>query len=221
MLVSGGLSHSVATWLYDYSFLIWSCTFLGISLASVIFVVVYSKLRKHKFRIKEMIIYFEYEQNQIIVTSEITVIALRANLCDIYNRYTWFPDEHSKVKCLTKGFAIKKLPQKDISYEYKVDFNRVLKKGEEITYKVRVINSNKHKHFKDFYSREIIAPIDNLTINISIPSRYGFSKITRSIIFGSAYSDQSDSKTFDFNNAHTWEIGAPKLGYEYKLEWVK
>lgn len=221
MAISSGLLHSVAKLFSDYPLLIWSCTFLGLVIAFAIFVVVYKRLRKHKFHIKEMLIHFEYEQERIIVTSEITVKALRANLSDIYNRYTWFPDERSKVKCLTSGFTIKKLPQKDTSYEYKVEFNRVLKKGEEVTYKVRVINNNKHGHFKNFYSREIITPIDNLVIDISVPSRYGFSKITRSTILGSAYSDYSDSKTFDFNNVHSWKIGTPRLGYEYKLEWQK
>jgi len=221
MIISSGLLHNMAKFFSDYPLLLCGCTFLGLIISFAIFVIIYKKLRRYKLRIKKMVVHFEYEQEQIIVTSEITVKALRPNLSDIYNRYTWFPDEHSQVKCLTRGFTIKKLPKKDTSYEYKVDFNRVLKKGEEVTYKVRVINNNKHGHFKDFYSREIIVPIDNLIINISVPSRYGFSKIKRSIILGSAYSDQSETETFDFNNTHIWEIDTPMLGYEYKLEWKK
>lgn len=221
MIASGGLFYNVSKLLTDYSLLIWGSALSGLIIAFIGFVLGYKKIRKYKFRIKEMLVYFEYEQERVIVTSEITVKALRTNLSNIYHRYTWFPDERSKTKCLTDGFTIKRLPQRDTSYEYKVEFNRVLKKGEEVTYKVRIINENKHRHFKNFYSREIIAPIDNLVIDVNIPSRYGFKKITQSIILGSAYSDHSESKTFNFNNTYIWRIGTPMIGYEYKLEWSK
>ena len=220
-IISSSAWHKFLQLFWDSPYLIWGVTIVATIVVLIVFLLVYKKIRKHKYHIKALKVDFEYQGDKIIVTSEITVKALRSNLDCIYNRYTWFPDEKSKVRCLTKGFRIKRLPQKDTSYEYYVDFGHKLKKGETVTYKVRVTNDNLHQHFKHFYSREIIAPVDYMKLTVIVPRSYGFNEICRSEIIGSAYSDFSDSKAFDFNGVHIWEIEHPQISYEYKLEWRK
>lgn len=192
---------------------------LLLTISIIIYIVIYKKYRKYKFRILSTKINLEYLEDKIIVTNEITVKARRSGLDRIYHRYSWFEDEKSAVRCLTKGFLISRLPRKDTSHEYYVNFNRKLKRGETIVYKVKITSSNLNRHFKNFYSREVIAPLDYLFINIVIPSKYRVNEITRSIIKGSPYNDYLEVEKLPFLNSHTWEINNPRLGWEYKLSW--
>lgn len=190
-------------------------------LSVTIFVIFYKHIKKAEFKIIEMNVNFEYMLDKVIVISEIKIKALRKGLDRKYNRTTWFPDEKTKISCLEKEFSIEMLPKRDTSNEYYVKFNRILKKGEIITFTTKVINYNKHRHFNDFYSREIITPMNKLTIIVVIPAKYGYRYITKEVIKGNAYSDLSSREKFELLNTYTWEIEQPQLGYEYKLLWEK
>lgn len=195
---------------------------IGASFVIALIILLYKKYRKYKFRILSMDVNLEYMGDKVIITTITTVRAKRDNLDGIYNRYSWFEDEKTRVKCLTSGMRIERLPKKDTSNEYRVMFGRKLRKGEEVTYKTRVYCENKHKHFKNFYSREIIVPLDHLIMTVVVPSKFGYTKIERSKILGSAYSDSSYNETFEFFNTYTWDIEEkPEIGYEYKLLWKK
>lgn len=202
------------------------CIKLFISICSlflfiIIFVNVYKHIKKYKFKIIEMKINFEYKQDKIIVISEVKIKALRKGIDRIYNRTTWFPDESTRISCLEKEFTIEQLPKRDTSNEYYVKLNRTLKKGEIITFTTKVVNSNNKSHFKDFYSREIITPIDKLIMIVVIPAEYGYKYITKETIKGSAYNDFLSKEKLEFLNTYTWKIEKPRLGYEYKLFWEK
>lgn len=201
-------------------------TILFTIIISIMFVVAiilgYRKYGKYQFKILLMNVNFEYMGDKVVVTTTNTIQSKRKNLNMVYHRYSWFEDEKTNVKCLTDGMKIKKLPKKDTSNEYIVVFGKKLKKGEKITYITQVHCENKHNHFKDFYSREIIIPMEHLTITVVIPAKFGYTQIERSKILGSAYSDLSNSETFSFLNTYTWDIDEePRMGYEYKLHWKK
>ena len=127
-IISSSVWHKFLQLFLDSPRLIWGVTTVATIVVLAAFLVIYKKIRKHKYHIKDLKVNFEYQGDKIIITSEITVKALRSNLDCIYNRYTWFLDEKSKVRCLTRGFKIKRLPRKDTSYEYYVAFGRKLKK---------------------------------------------------------------------------------------------
>lgn len=165
----------------------------------------------------EMDVNFEYMEEKVVVISKISVKALRKGLDKIYNGNTWFPDEKTRISCLEKEFSIEKLPKRDTLSEYYVRFNKVLKKGEIITFTTKVVNENKKKHFKDFYARGIISPIGKLIITVVIPSKYGYKFLTKEVTKGGAYNDFAIKEKFEFVNTYRWVIEEPKLGYEYKL----
>ncbi len=59
-------------------------------------------------------------------------------------------------------------------------------------------------------------------MTVAVPTKFGYTKIERSRILGSAYSDSSSNKTFEFLNTYTWDIEEKlEIGYEYKLLWKK
>lgn len=220
-IISGGTIGILLRKYLSNVYLIAVLIFATVIASLLSFFIVYRAYRKNKYRILSMKINFEYAGEKVIVTSTITVKALRNGLDSIYNRYTWYEDERSKVRCLSKGHKIRRLPRKDISYEYDVLFGKTLKRGEEITFITRVENTNVNGHFLNFYSREIITPIDFLSITVVIPSKYKIKEIYRTVIKGSAYSDFSSKKAFPFQNSHTWEIPKKDLhiGWEYKISW--
>lgn len=219
-VVGTGLVYKILNLLFKNVFITIFISICMMFFLIIIFIIVYRHFRKYKFHITEMNVNFEYMEEKVIVTSKITVRALRKGIDKIYNRTTWFPDEKTKILCLEKEFSIERLPKRDTSNEYYVKFNKKLKKGETITFTTKVINGNKNKHFRDFYSREIITPMDKLSITVVIPSKYGYRYLTKETIKGSAYNDFSHKEKFEFINTYTWEI-EPKLGYEYKLLWEK
>lgn len=219
-IIGTGAIYKILNLLLTNVYLIITISFCVMMVFIIIFVKIYSHFRKYNYHITEMIVNFEYSEDKVIVISKITARALRKGLDKIYNRTTWFPDEKTRISCLDKEFSIERLPIRDTSNEFYVKFNKKLKKGELITYTIKVVNENKYKHFRDFYSREVIAPIDKLIITIVIPSKYGYKFLTKETIKGSAYNDFSEKEKIEFLNTYTWEI-EPQLGYEYKLLWEK
>lgn len=217
--VGSGIIFKVSNIFIKNKFLVIAMSGFAIILLSIAFILLYKK-RKYKFHIMEMDVNFEYMEEKIIVISKITVKALRKGLDKIYNGVTWFPDEKTRISCLEKDFLIEKLPKRDTLNEFYVRFNKVLKKGETITFTTKVVNENKKKHFKDFYARGIISPIDKLIITVVIPSKYGYKFLTKEVTKGGAYNDFAIKEKFEFLNTYRWEI-EPKLGYEYKLLWEK
>lgn len=218
--IGTGVTYKILDLLLTNVYLIITISICIMLVFIVIFIKIYSHVRKYKYHITEMNVNFEYLEDKVIVTSKITVIALRKGLDKIYNRTTWYPDEKNRISCLEKEFSIERLPERDTSNEYYVKFNKKLKKGESITFTTKVVNGNKNRHFKDFYSREIITPMDKLNITVVIPSKYGYRFLTKETIKGSAYNDFAEKEKIEFLNTYTWEI-EPKLGYEYKLLWEK
>lgn len=220
-IMGTGIAYNLVNMSLGNMFITIIASFIVVVLCTILFVLVYKKTRKYKYHINRTEVNFEYSLDKIVVISQIEVKALRNGLDRIYNRTTWFPDEKTQISCLDKEFSIEQLPPKDTSNEYNVIFNKTLKKGEVITYTIKVVNENKKRHFQDFYSREIITPTDKLSMTIVIPSKYGYKYMTKQVIKGSAYNDFAEKEKQEFLNTYTWEIEKPKLGYEYKLLWEK
>lgn len=218
--IGTGITYKILDLLLTNVYLIITISICIMLIFIGIFIKIYSHIGKYKYHITEMNVNFEYSEDKVIVISKIEARALRNGLDKIYNRTTWFPDEKTRISCLEKEFSIERLPKRDTSNEYYVKFNRKLKKGEPITFTTKVVNGNKHRHFKDFYSREIITPLDKLNITVVVPSKYGYRFLTKETIKGSAYNDFVEKEKFEFVNTYTWKI-EPKLGYEYKLLWEK
>jgi len=57
----------------------------------------------------------------------------------IHGRITWFADENIDLESLTDGVTIERLNLHDTNLNYNVVFDHELKKGEEITFKIKAI----------------------------------------------------------------------------------
>ena len=181
--------------------------------------ILYKNFRKYKFEYIYQNVTFEYSLERMVVTTEYKVKAKRNNLKSMYSRSSWFKDEKQKIKCLNKNYKIIFLEKRDTSTEFEVVFDSPMKKNEVRTITVRVEVTNKHRQFENFYSREIISPVNELNITLVIPSKYKVKSILKEEIYGSVRNEKSTTKKEDFNVFYVWTIPKPKMRYEYKISW--
>lgn len=185
----------------------------------IVVLIIYKNIRKYKFEYIYQYVTFENSLERMVVTTEYKVKAKRNNLKSMYSRSSWFKDEKQKIKCLNKNYKINYLENRDTSTEFEVVFDSPMKKNEVRTITVRVEVTNKHRHFENFYSREIISPVNELKITLVIPSKYKVKSILKEEIYGSFRDERSISKKEDFNMVYVWTIPKPKMRYEYKISW--
>lgn len=167
--------------------------------SAFIALLIYKNIRKYKFEFIYQHTTFEYDLDRMVVTTEYKVKAKRNNLRSMYSRSSWFKDEKQKIKCLNKNYKINYLGNRDTSTEFEVVFDSPMKKNEVRVITVRVEVTNKHRHFENFYSREIISPVDELKITLIIPSKYKVMHIFKEEIYGSFRDERSTRRKEAFN----------------------
>ena len=137
----------------------------------------------------------------------------------LHNRITWFADETVDVVSLTNGVSVEYLDLHDTNVNYNVVFDHLLQKDEEIEFQIKAILSNKNKHFKNFFSTEVITPIKSLNIHLSLPNSEA-AKIYTQKLSSSPMNVRSESpKEHMFRCPFHWHISNPELNFEYKIYW--
>ncbi len=139
----------------------------------------------------------------------------------IHNRITWFADEGIDLDSLTDGVSIERLDLHDTNLNYNVIFDHELKKGEEVTFKIRTTLSNKQKHFNNFFSTEIITPINELNIHLTIADE-SIKKVYTQKLSSSPMNVRTEKPVeHPFYSPFHWYISNPELNFEYKIFWEK
>lgn len=144
---------------------------------------------------------------------------LRKGMKKIHNRITWFVDEGIELYALSEGTSIEKLDMHDTNINYNVVFDRELNVNEEVEYCVKAILTNNHKHFKNFFSSEIITPIDNLNIHLHIDNENVKKVFTQKVSDSPMNVRTEESKEHSFLHTFHWHIEKPELHFEYMVYW--
>lgn len=167
---------------------------------------------------KEISIGYRVESKQIVYTKKCITEIKTDGKNSIHNRITWFDDE--TVSILPVGeIRIERIELPDTNINYNVVFDRELKRGEIIEYEVKAILTNKKGHFKDFFSTEVITPIERLNIMIfhiegDLKSIYT-QRISSSLMNTRTEEPIEHEPLIPFS----WNIDKPELGFEYKIFW--
>lgn len=144
---------------------------------------------------------------------------LKRGFNKLHNRITWFADEKITLESLTDGVKIEYLDLKDTNLNYNVVFDHELIIGEMIEYCIRATLTNTNKHFANFFSSEIIAPIKALNMHLKIADcsvkKYYTQKISNSPM--NVRTEQPVEHDL-YSSAH-WYIEEPELNFEYKIFW--
>lgn len=137
----------------------------------------------------------------------------------IHNRITWFADETIELFSLTDGVRIEILDLRDTNLNYNVVFDHVLKVGEEIEFRVKAILSNKNRHFSNFFSTEVIAPIKNLNVHLTLADESVKKVFTQKISSSPMNVRTEPPVEHTYDPPYHWRVENPELNFEYKIFW--
>ena len=137
----------------------------------------------------------------------------------VHNRITWFADETIDLISLTDGVHIEPMDLRDTNLNYNVVFDHVLKEGEEIEFRIKAVLSNKKQHFANFFSTEIITPIDTLSIHLNLLDK-SIKKVFTQKLSSSPMNIRTElPEEHNFFSPYHWRIQKPELNFEYKIYW--
>lgn len=137
----------------------------------------------------------------------------------IHNRITWFADEDISLISLSDKVSIEYLDLRDTNLNYNVIFDHILEKGEEIEFRIKAVLSNEKKHFANFFSTEVITPINDLNIHLNLFDT-SIDKIFTQKISSSPMNIRTETaKEYLFYSPFHWHIPSPELNFEYKIYW--
>lgn len=137
----------------------------------------------------------------------------------IHNRITWFSDETISLCSLTKGVEIEYLDLRDTNLNYNVIFDHPLERDEEITFRIKAVLSNTHHHFSNFFSTEIIVPIKNLSMHLTLLDTSVNKVYTQKISSSPMNVRTTPPEEHPFQSPYHWHIENPELNFEYKIFW--
>jgi hypothetical protein len=144
---------------------------------------------------------------------------LRGGFNKLHNRITWFADEEVYLTSLTENVKIEHIDLKDTNLNYNVVFGHELIKDEIIEYCIKAVLTNKNKHFKNFFSTEVIAPIESLNMHLKVIDSHVNKYYTQKI--ASSPMNVRTEKPVEhslYEVAH-WRIEQPEINFEYKVFW--
>lgn len=137
----------------------------------------------------------------------------------IHNRVTWFADEEILLTALTDKISIEYLDLRDTNLNYNVIFDHELEKGEEIEFRVKAVLSNNKKHFDNFFSTEVITPINDLNIHLNLFDT-SVEKIFTQKLSSSPMNVRTETpREYIFYSPFHWHIPSPEINFEYKIYW--
>lgn len=144
---------------------------------------------------------------------------LKKGFNKLHNRITWFADENISLISLTDGVEIEYLDLKDTNLNYNVVFDHEFAKDEEVEYCIKATLTNDKHHFANFFSTEIITPINQLNIHLNIANcsikKYYTQKISSSPM---NIRTENPKEHILYTPVH-WYIKNPELNFEYKIFW--
>jgi len=198
--------------------------FVLVALISSIIAIVGLKLfteynnRKHKFIFKSIKSLLFYENDRFIVIDIYTVKAQKKEQDSIYDSHNWLSDEKMNIECLTAGVSLKVTSEEKGIMQYRIHFNRELKKGEEVSYVTRFEGTDLEKQFPRYFERALLCPVNSIKIEAVIDDAQKFERLVYNA--GYDYNNEKRKKTFDkIKGYHEWTISNPKLGEKYRLSW--
>jgi len=137
----------------------------------------------------------------------------------LHNRISWFSNEDVKIESLTDDVHIEYIDMPDTNRNYNVVFDHFLEDGEEIVFRVKTTMTNTHKQFQNFFSTEVIVPIDRLSMHLNIENTTIKNLYTQKIHFSPMNERTEKALEYLYHSPFHWHIPNPELNFEYKIYW--
>ncbi len=162
--------------------------------------------------------YYVYDTHIVFIKTCRTKVVKGGKNC-IHNRITWFADETVELSSLSDKVKIQKINMQDTNINYNVVFDHILEMDEEVEFCVKAIMSNKYQHFQNFFSTEVIAPIENLYVHLKIEDKNVRKVYTQKLSASVMNSRTEAPKENELQTTFHWHIEKPELHFEYKVFW--
>lgn len=153
-------------------------------------------------------------------TSKVTARDER-DIYSIHFRVTWFPDEIVEIVPLSRNVqSIEESAIPDTNRNYNIIFNEPIANGQLVEYAIKVTCSNNHHHFQNFFSTQVIVPIQNLHIHLHLDDGLRPEYYSTQVLSDSLNNEETEEPIkHDYFCPSHWHIIKPKLHFEYKLFW--
>lgn len=167
--------------------------------------------------------YFIYD-DKIVYSKSVKAMLNDGGFDRLHSRITWYPDEDVSVVSKTPGCSIEVLDEKDTNFNFNVKFDKPFRVGEIVAYEICATLTNQNRHFKNFVSTQVIAPVRFLEVSVqfdkSFLDTYGVSEIETRKIFDSLMSHRTEPpRPHDFANPFHWAVDNPELHFDYQISW--
>lgn len=162
--------------------------------------------------------YYVYD-SYIVYIKTCKSVVLHGGMNKLHNRITWFADEDVEITAVSNNITIEKLELHDTDINYNVVFKDELKQFDQIEFCIQAKLSNKHKHFKDFFSTEIIAPLRSLNVHLNIENDDIQRICTQKIATNIMNKNTQNPDEYAFRSPFHWHIDNPEIHCEYKIYW--
>ena len=173
----------------------------------------------YNLRHQEIDIDYYVSEQEITYIKTCRSVILTGGKNTIHNRITWFADEDVKLSSLTKSVYIELIDLRDTNLDYNIVFDHILEVGEEIEFSVKAQLTNRNRHFDNFFSTEVIVPIELLSVHLNLDGG-NVSKIYTQKLCSSPMNARTEQpKPHTFRSPFHWHIRNPELNFEYKIFW--
>ena len=116
--------------------------------------------------------------------------------------------------------SIEKILQPDTNHNFNIVFNKPIANGQVVEFAVKVVCSNMHKHFEDFFSTQVIVPIRNLHIHLHLCYDSNPLYYYTQVLSDSLSNKQTEAPVeHEYVSPVHWHIQNPKLHFEYMIYW--
>ena len=197
-----------------------------------IFIILYQKFQRNRprfpaldmnFCILEKEITYEYlTQYKMVYKKRVVLKALKKDLEAYYDKYHWTGRGKVEMKSGIKSHKVRKTTPKNVWQFYEINFQRCLKKCEEIETEIIWELEDEEKVAVPFLSATIEEQTDKLILNLILPISLGVKEVICEIhsSIGAKKPLYIETKKLDRYGKVRWEIDNPKLLYHYEMRWI-
>lgn len=161
--------------------------------------------------------YVEADRITFIKTCKTKILVGGKN--KIHNRITWFADETVEISSLKEGMQIEYINMPDTNLNYNIVFDHELQRDEEVEFCVKAVLTNKNKHFQNFFATDVIVPITNLNMHLTIEDKTVREVYTQKLSSSPMNVRTEKPEKHDLHMTFHWYIQKPELNFEYKMYW--
>ncbi|MBV7275552.1 dCMP deaminase [Clostridium sp. PL3] len=166
-------------------------------------------------------------RSKIVCLREVEVEILKDELKKINKMMIWTGSSYDGTKLISSDPKCNLIEgvKKEAYYQYTIDFDKTLSKGEHIKYKIRTDVKDEKKIMEPYFSHRVKNKTDKLTLRLSVPKSKNLVEGVRGIEYADLLMqnkfEEIELKKTEEGDYEIYELEKvkPNLFYSYSIEW--